>query len=37
MNLDRRPLWQNIASGLNLVANSFITVRVEEDITNRKS
>ena len=42
MNLDRCPLWQNIASdnfcvALNLAADNFITTRVKEDITNRKS
>ena len=39
-NLDRCPLWQNVASdtfcvALNLAANSVITVRVKKDITNR--
>lgn len=42
MNIDRCLIWQNIASdtfcvALNLATNSVITVRVKEDITNRKS
>ena len=41
MSLDRCSLWQNIASdtfcvALNLAANSVITVRVKEDMSNRK-
>ena len=42
LNLDRYPLWQNIACdtfcvALNLAVNSFITACVKEDITNGKS
>ena len=42
MNLDRCPLWQNIASdtfcvALNRAANSVVTVLVKKEVTNEKS